>query len=267
MAPKDIKHLFTEKGDVIKALVIYGAKTLNDIESIISQTAFERWTDLHILIGELIQEGDITLQDNGEYKVTPELEEDYTYYEEHMDEWLEPPEEWEYPDFYKEPEIQYPDIIKSVQSWLKMEKPEVSIKDEHFYLEGHHLDTFTKFIISQAFNTIIVVNPFIDRITPTQLLVGAKRNGKRVVIVTKKKQSQHSRQLVKWLEGEGIVVLHHENLHAKIIIVDESLAVVSSMNFLRNATSGLSWEAGMVTISKKVVDDIKASIADLNASP
>jgi len=263
MAPKDIKHLFTEKGQVLSAIVIYGENTLDGIQSIFNQMGFHQWTDLHILLGELIQEGDVSVK-NGEYIVRPALEADYAYYEENMHEWLEPPEEWEYPDNFKEPEQWSPDIIGSVKGWLKLEKPEIWSRKNHFFLEGHFLDSFVKFVINQAFKTIIVVNPFLDRITPTQLLIKARRNGRTVVVVTRTPKSQFQVKTHEWLEEAGIKLLYHKDIHAKIIVVDDVLAVVSSMNFLKNATTGTSWEAGIVSLDQDTVDSVKASITDLN---
>lgn len=266
MAPKDIKHLFTEKGEVISAIVTYGAGTFQEIDSMLNKIS-DRWTDLHILLGELIQEGDIFLTKSGTYKVRPELVSEYHYFEEHIDEWVEPPQEWEYPDnaqIPEEPEIKHLNIISSTEHWLKLEKPETSLEKDHFYLEGHHLDTFAKFAITQAFNTIIVVNPFMDRSTPTQLLIKAKRNGRTVVIVTRNTNSPYIKKIHEWLKDAGITMLYHDDIHAKIIIIDDSLAVVSSMNFIKNATAGISWEAGIISTSKGVVETIKASIADLN---
>ncbi len=204
------------------------------------------------------------MNEKGEYSARPELELDYNYFGEHMDEWFEPPESWEYPDDYVEPEPKYPDIVSTTKSWLKIEKPQVNLHREHFYLEGHYLDTFTKFIITKAFNTIIVVNPFMDRSTPTQLLVKARKTGKTVVVVTRFPKSSYSKKIHEWLEKFGIKLLYYENIHAKILIVDNCLAVVSSMNFKQNATAGITWEAGMVSYAKDLVDEIKASIADLN---
>ncbi|MFH2111241.1 MAG: phospholipase D-like domain-containing protein [Candidatus Bathyarchaeota archaeon] len=267
MAPKEIKHLFTEKGEVISAIVLHGARTFQEIEKILNQTILYQWTDLHILLGELIQEGDVILEDSGKYRVRPELEADYEYFEEHMDEWLEPPEEWEYPDDYEEPSPKYPDIITSTESWVKLEKPEISLEKEHFFLEGHYLDTFTKYIITHAFNTIIVVNPFIDRSMPTKLLTTARRNGRTVVVVTRSSSGPYVKKLHEWLLKEGIKILYENNLHAKIVIIDDLLAVVSSMNFQQNATAGITWEAGIVTMNKETVDSIKSSITDLNPQP
>ncbi len=263
MAPRDIKHLFTEKGEVLKAIVNWGAKTFDEIKYVYDNSSFYQWKDLHILLGELIQEGDISFI-NGEYVARPQLVIDYQYFEEHMDEWLEPPEEWEYPDDYVEPEQWYPDIIGSVKAWLKLEKPEIWSNKNHFFLEGHYLDSFTKFIINQAFKTIIIVNPFIDRSTPTQLLVKARREGRTVALVTRPPTGSYYMKLHQWLKETGITILYYKDIHAKIVLVDDSVAVVSSMNFIKNATSGASWEAGMVSVDKDTVDSVKASIADLN---
>jgi phosphatidylserine/phosphatidylglycerophosphate/cardiolipin synthase-like enzyme len=128
----------------------------------------------------------------------------------------------------------------------------------------HYLDIFTKFVINQAIKTVIVVNPFIDRSMPVQLLVKAKRMGKTVVIVTRHTFKPHIKKLHEWLTKGGIKLLYHKNLHAKITIIDDSLSIVSSMNFQYNATAGISWEAGIVTINKDTVDSIKASITNLN---
>lgn len=266
MAPKSVKHLFTEKGDVLSAIVIYGAKTFSEIDYILTQISAERWTELHILLEELIQEGDVILNEEGEYRARPELEEDYSYFEEHMDEWLEPPlyiEEEEPVEQVRE----YPDILSTTESWIQLQQPEIVFKHEHFFLEGHYLDSFTRFIITRAFNTIIVVNPFIDRSTPTQLLIKAKRKGKTVVMVTRHSSKPHIKKLHEWLEKAGITTLYHKDLHAKIIIIDDLLAIVSSMNFMQRATAGITWEAGLVTLNKEIVDSIKASIADLDLQP
>ena len=120
MAPRDIKHLDTEKGNILRAIVGHGANTMSEIQYILNMMFFDQWTELHTLLGDLIQEGDVSLKD-GEYIVRPALEADYQYYEENMFEWLEPPEEWEYPENFKESEQWIPDILGSVKGWLKLE--------------------------------------------------------------------------------------------------------------------------------------------------
>ena len=269
MAPREIKHLFTEKGQVLQAIVSWGAKTFPEIKSIFDQSVLVQWTDLNVLLAELVKEGDVILNEAGEYTARAKLVEDYSYYEEHMDEWLEPPMEWEIEAHLEKGHLEqvpsiYPEIISATESWIKLHKPELSLNNEHFYLEGHYLDIFTKFVITQSFKTIIVVNPFIDRSMPVQLLVKAKRMGKKVVIVTRHSFKPHIQKLHEWLSKAGIKLLYHKNIHAKITIIGDSLSIVSSMNFQYNATAGISWEAGIVTINKETVDSIKASITDLN---
>lgn len=284
MPPREIKHLFTEKGEVLQAIVMYGARTFSDISYIFNQAVLYQWTDLNVLLAELVQEGDVLLNDAGKYTAHAELEEDYSYFEEHMDEWLEPLMEWEIEEHLEQRRLEkirlengliekerleqvpsiYTEIISATEAWIKLHRPELKLNNEHFYLEGHYLDIFTKFVINQSFKTIIVVNPFIDLSTPVQLLVKSKRKGRTVVIVTRPSFKQHIQTIHEHLKEAGIKMLYHNSLHAKIIIIDDSLAIVSSMNFQRNATAGISWEAGIVTNNKETVDSIKASITDLN---
>ena len=62
-------------------------------------------------------------------------------------------------------------------------------------------------------------------------------------------------------------MMYHNDLHAKLIIIDDLVAVVSSMNFMQRAAAGITWEAGIVTMNKEIVDSIKTSLADLNLQP
>jgi hypothetical protein len=71
-------------------------------------------------------------------------------------------------------------------------------------------------------------------------------------------------ELHQWLKETGMTLLYHKDIHAKIVLVDDLVAVASSMNFIKNATAGTSWEAGMVSVDRDTVDSIKASITDLN---
>ena len=90
MAPREIKHLFTEKGEVLQAIIWWGAKTFPEIESIFNQSVLVQWTDLKVLLAELIHEGDIYLNEAGEYTANAELVDDYSYYEEQNNGTVEP---------------------------------------------------------------------------------------------------------------------------------------------------------------------------------
>lgn len=52
-------------------------------------------------------------------------------------------------------------------------------------------------------------------------------------------------------------------VHTKLIIVDKTVALVSSMNLYSGSTAGASWEAGIVTIDNSVINQIIQSIQGL----
>ena len=58
------------------------------------------------------------------------------------------------------------------------------------------------------------------------------------------------------LQQDKVEVIYNKVVHAKIIVVDRAVAIVSSMNFNPRSSGGASWEAGLVTIDKKVVEEI-----------
>ena len=58
------------------------------------------------------------------------------------------------------------------------------------------------------------------------------------------------------LQQDGVEVVYNKVVHAKIIIVDRAVAIVSSMNFNPRSSGGASWEAGLVTIDRKTVEEI-----------
>jgi len=256
MRPKDPKYWDSDKGYVLQALTIYGSKTLSDIEYIAQQALFELNTSMILVnLEELIKTGEVTETKNGEYIVKDALSEEYLQFEYYTD----------------EPELPYfddldekTDIISQTLKWLKLYNPDIYLDMNHFYLEGQQLDSYSKFIISKANEVVIVANPFIDFSTPIQMLIETKQKGKRVVLITRPHKNLRVKQIHKRLKNSGISLLYYKGLHAKILVIDNEVSVVSSMNLIKNATAGLSWEAGIVTIDKNTVDMIKESLAKLN---
>lgn len=56
-------------------------------------------------------------------------------------------------------------------------------------------------------------------------------------------------------------------VHAKIMVVDKAVAVVSSLNFTSLAGGGSSWEACVATKEDSIVDEIADSILLLIERP
>ena len=51
----------------------------------------------------------------------------------------------------------------------------------------------------------------------------------------------------------GIVLRYDNQIHSKIMVVDNKIAIISSMNFYSGSSGGASKEAGMVSMDEKVV--------------
>jgi len=161
------------------------------------------------------------------------------------------------------------ELVKWIGQWKESRKLDFSLEHEHFFLEGRHLDDFSKELISHAKSEVLVVNPFIQDCDLSNTLREAKKHGINVQVITrppddnypehlKKKQEYHSE-----LKQEGISLSYKEKIHAKLIVVDRAVAIVSSMNFYADSSAGVSWEVGLVSTDTKVVESVANSLSKL----
>jgi len=156
-------------------------------------------------------------------------------------------------------------LVEWINQWKEVRKLDFSLEHEHFFLEGRHLDDFSKELISHAKSEVLVVNPFIQDCDLSNTLRDVKKRGINVQIITRSprdKYPEHRENKQKYLstlQKEGISLVYNEKVHAKLIVVDHAVAIVSSMNFYPDSSAGVSWEAGLVSIDKRVVDSIVSS--------
>jgi hypothetical protein len=149
------------------------------------------------------------------------------------------------------------DFNKWIAEWRHTKRGlDFSMESKHFFLGGADLDDFTKNLIRLAEKTIFVANPFVEACYLTDDLIDSARKKTEIKIVTrypeakeKKKAECHSK-----LREMGIVLHYDNRIHSKIIVVDDKVAVVSSMNFYSGSSGGASNEAGIVSIDEKVVE-------------
>lgn len=66
---------------------------------------------------------------------------------------------------------------------------------------------------------------------------------------------------------DGITLAYNRDVHVKIVVVDRATAIVSSMNFYPASASGVTWEAGIITIDEDVVTFIDKMIHNLLRRP
>jgi hypothetical protein len=271
MSPKVPKYWNSVKGDILNSLASMSFESYQwgEIEQIdmygLSQMLPISDPEIVTNLNELVRDGDV-IHDNDWYQIHPDLMKEYYEYIEYLQ-----TVDWENVNLeelgIELPSIDNWDISMWTKAWLQIHQPEISLENAHFYLDGYLLDAFIKYLITKARKTIIVVMPFLHMITTTKLLIEATQNNKRVVLVTRTPNKSTTRKYLKQLSRSGVTILYHDNLHAKLLLFDDEIAIVSSMNLLVNATAGFSWEAGIVTLEKNTVRMIKDSITKLNLEP
>ena len=171
----------------------------------------------------------------------------------------------------KEPKIakiEEDDIGKWVAKWRDFKNLSFSLDVRHFFLEGTYLDDLSKDLIRQAKSEVLLVNPYIQQCHLSNTLLDAITNKAKVIVVTRpilKTNSYHAETQTYHndLEKKGVQFNYDRHIHAKLLVVDQRIAVISSMNFIVFSTGGSSWEAGMISIDKKIVNSVTKSIYGL----
>lgn len=163
------------------------------------------------------------------------------------------------------------EIIEWISQWKKLRKLDFSLEPEHFFLEDMDLDDISKQLIRRASKEVLVVNPFIESCSLSKTLEEASKHGAKVTVITRppredvqreqEKEEYHSR-----LREEGINLVYNKETHAKLIVVDNEAAIVSSMNFYSGSSGGKTWEAGLISIEENVVKSVVNAIHKLQKS-
>lgn len=158
----------------------------------------------------------------------------------------------------------YTESLEKVKSWLSFNNIEPT-DSNHFYLQGDSLDNFSKYLISNAHSSITVSNPYVDKCALSDSLMDSVKQGKSVLLITRPIQSNDryydsKRNYHESLKSSNVILAYNENVHAKILLVDECVAVVSSLNFTSTSSSGKSWEAGIVSMEPNVVEKVHESL-------
>lgn len=172
-----------------------------------------------------------------------------------------------YSDFY-DPKTE---LLKWIAQWKEVKNLDFPIGHKHFFLERRHLDDFSKELICHAKFDVLIANPFIQECDLSNTLIEASKNGINVVIVTRSPEDKHPEYLEKKqeyhlkLKQEGISLFYDAKVHAKLIVVDHAVAILSSMNFYADSSAGVSWEAGLVSTDQTVVNSIAHSFSTVLA--
>lgn len=153
--------------------------------------------------------------------------------------------------------------------WINNWRKEKGIDSErnHFFLEDNLLSDFIKQMIKRAKVDVSIVDPFVDRCHLSNGLKGMNKKGVIVKLVTrlkdfnKEKEKEREKYHLE-LEKEGVSITHDDSVHAKLIVVDKIVAVISSLNFTSSSSGGMSWEAGLITIEPNIVQLVYDTISN-----
>ena len=265
----------------------WGSKKGKIIEAIAIHWCFEFWevqgateidpNELYDLIGELMAE-DLVYVYEDQYRVKKDVYHEYWDYAVHFTDLPEKihEETMEIMGIPVEEQVSE-GIIDWVNVWIDFQKNygiEISAQNNHFYLDGSLLPTFIHDLVRRASKNITYVSPWIEEIGVTKNLMIASKHGKKVNIITRepdwssktdwiKKQAGIYEKCHSNLEKSGATVCYNNEIHGKVLLIDNLIAVVSSFNLLKNPASGLSWEAGIITYEPDVVKTIKDSISKM----
>jgi len=160
---------------------------------------------------------------------------------------------------------QQKETLKKVQSWISFKNIQLGSDAKHFYLQGDSLDDLSKYIISNAEYRVVVSNPYVEKCSLSDTLIEARKKEVNVLLLTrpiysKDRYYREKRAYHESLKSSNVTMAYHDNIHAKMVIVDECVAIVSSLNFTSSSSSGRAWEAGMVSIGPDVVKTVSESL-------
>jgi len=148
------------------------------------------------------------------------------------------------------------DFNKWIDDWRKAKKIDFKIDQKHFFLSGNDLEEFINSIIHNAEKTILLTNPYVENCALIDNLIKARQeNNTEVKIVLRPEPWNPKRvECQDRLSQAGIQVKKESRIHSKIIVADDKVAVVSSMNFYPGSLAGQSLEAGIVSFYDGVVN-------------
>lgn len=250
-------YLGSWKGRVIKSIAVEGARTWNELRDSTGLSP----NKLNLVLKELFSAGAMYKTDHGEYRVQKDLYKQYQSYFQ-----AQQKEKAALPQVRISEKVQK-DLPIWIDTWKAAKRLEIDLKNKHFYLEGRFLDDFSKEVIANAQAEVLVVNPWIKDCDLSDTIREPAQKNASVTVIARPTDDEDALKYQQILQQAGVKIYNNKKVHAKVIVVDRALAIVSSMNFIVQSSGGQSWEAGLVTIDPNVVEDVVNSILNLLERP
>ncbi len=260
------------KGRVLEAIAV---ENIRDWKGILEYTQLLP-ENLNKAISELYQLEVIERQDDGLYWIKDiVLYRQYRLYFETAN------------DDYKAPLIQHQEskekilekalpkdenLADFVAKWRTFKNLSFSLDARHFFLEGTYLDDLSKDLIRRAKKEVLLVNPYLELCNLSNTLIDAAEAKARVLVITrnpsdnkrdKLENIEEKQKYHETLKDKGITINYDPRIHAKLLVVDAQIAVISSMNYYSWSSGGSSWEAGMISVDGAIVNSVHKTIHEL----
>jgi phosphatidylserine/phosphatidylglycerophosphate/cardiolipin synthase-like enzyme len=163
------------------------------------------------------------------------------------------------------------DLVQWITQWRAIQNLNFPMESKHFFLEGSALDELARGLIGKAQDQILVTNPYVDSCHLTTALERAMEKKIKIKVVTRRPveaiKDASKIECQASLRKSGMLIHYDNQIHAKIIVIDKEVAIVSSMNLYSGSSGGATKEAGIVSIDKKVVESTANYILDLLDKP
>lgn len=230
------------KGRIIKSISIDGARTWDDIQELTGLNP----RAINTVLSELFNLDAIYKTSDNEYRVAKDLYLEYKAYFANA--------EGTHSSTLKVKMEDQQNIIREFQDWMSLKK--LSLIDNHTFLEGGKLDGLTSHLIESVRTELLVVNPFIDKSNMVNIMKDRAQKGTKIKVLTKPPEMKEKSEFVDFLQEYKIDVSVNKSVHAKVMVFDRGVAIISSMNLFAYSLGGGSWEAGIATCSDDVVSEV-----------
>lgn len=272
----------TWKGQVVRAIA---EKYALQWDEILSETGLEP-SQLNTAISELMDEGVLDREYGGQYWLDNDLWHEYRAYlgDERSKGIVEERrrKEQEFSTIVR-------DLIRAraerqtdpeghlrerIGEWIKFKRVEHGDVTSHLYLKGEHLDSLLGDLIPYCMDEILVVNPYVEKCTLSNLLVDAANSGLGVKLISQSpakdyegKRKEAKIRFHETMKQSGVKLYYNESVHAKMFLLDKEVLAIGSMNLYSDSTAGKLWEAGMFTVDKVSIKSALESFHQLEQSP
>ena len=164
--------------------------------------------------------------------------------------------------------------IEWLQGWIDSnEGCDATLEHHHFFLDGPNLFELTRKLIERAKKSIYIINPYVDKASLGTALRTAAKSGVDILLITRRPIDNRLRwDFHKTLIQENVDLYYSgdENVsggvHSKLLIVDDEIVIVSSMNFTSHSES-YNYETGIVSIDKATIESAKEALISIRDEP